>query len=137
MRGVINILENDATLAAMLGDGANSVFSDIATQGESIPYVIAHTTEIVPTNTFGGSAPMDEVFVSVLSISDRKYSSGGVSGSFDMAARIRTLLEAASGTYASDVIKDTMLNSESPYTERHGDRELSVIDQTYQIFLER
>lgn len=112
MKGVINILANDATLVALLASGADSVFGLDAPQGESVPHVIVTTIEETPLNNYSDTN-CDDLRVQVLSISDAQYTGGSYTGAVEVSEAVRTALVNTTGTHDGDTIAEILLESAS------------------------
>ena len=130
MKGVITLLQNDATLIAMLNSGANSVFSIDAPQGEKTPHIVMDGGDKEPLGTFSATST-DEVRITIYSISRYLYNSGANIGSYEIANRIRTILDEYSGTSNGEVYSKITLESQSP---PYIANDIIEIEQIFQIF---
>lgn len=104
MRSIINILQNDATLVALLGN-ANQIGMNIIEQGKKTPYVVVDVEDSQPTNTFREASDLDFVHFTVFSVADRPFTNGAVVGADEVGKAVRTALDyVAAGTYDGEVI---------------------------------
>lgn len=126
-------MQADSALTAMLANGSSSIYDDLAIQSDSYPYIIVDESELNPFNTHESTASMDEILVNVFCYSDRKNTVGGIYGTEDIANQIRVSMDSANGTYSNEVIKDIILESQSTYHERFGDKVIKVKEMSFQV----
>jgi ketol-acid reductoisomerase len=130
MRSIINILENDAAVTALLKNGSQSVFAEFASQAERIPHLVVELMEEEEMNTMSPTVST-EARCRVFSVSDRLYTDDGVSGAFDMGVLVRAGLVGQSGTFNSETIDQVNLESTSHFIESP---ERVVVEQIFQVF---
>jgi ketol-acid reductoisomerase len=130
MRSIINILENDAAVTALLNNGSQSVFAEFASQAERIPHLVVELMEEEEMNTMSPTVST-EARCRVFSVSDRLYTDDGVSGAFDMGVLVRAGLVGQSGTFNSETIDQVNLESTSHFIESP---ERVVVEQIFQVF---
>lgn len=93
---IYSILSNDATLTAITG---TKIFPVQAPQRTAVPFIVYQENNTIPTDQKDGSAPKDQIQFQV-----DTYSST-YTQAHTIAARIRVLLDAYSGTVAGVTIR--------------------------------
>ena len=130
MRSLVNILENDAAVTALLADGAGSVNVEYASQTDAVPYIVVELMEEEETNTMSNTIAT-EARARVFSVSNRLYTAAGTSGAFNIAQLVRTGLVGQAGTFNGETIKQVNLESTSHFIESP---ERIVVEQIFQVF---
>lgn len=104
MRSIINILQNDSALVALLGD-ANQIGMNFIKQGKKTPYVVVDVEDRTTTNTFREASDLDFVRFTVFSVADRSYTNGSVIGADEIGKAVRNAIDyVAAGTYDGETI---------------------------------
>ena len=133
-KALYTILAADATLTALLDNGASSVYSFEATQGDGVPHVVVMGEDNDPINT-NSPTNTDEATVSVFCVSDRPYTSASIAGAYEVAEAVRTALVDEVGTFGGEYIKSCELDNQSAmFNEGTPNNPRFVIEQVYQIF---
>jgi len=102
VRSVINILQNDAALVAILGN-ANQIGMNVIGQTKKAPYVVVDVKQRTQTNTFREASTLDFITVMVSSVADLTFTSGSTIGAFELGNAVRDALDFATpGTYDSE-----------------------------------
>lgn len=137
MKGVANILENDATTIALLNDGANSIFKIIAEQTAGVPHLIIEEEDINPNPTMTGASTIDDVQTRILCVSDRLYTGDGVGGASEVSDAVRSALDSVSGAYDGEEIVDIDFEGQSTFTEGELDHTRTIYEQVYTVIKRR
>ena len=108
MRSIINILENDAALTALIG--ANKVGMNIISQSVKTPYVVVDVEDSESTNSFDAPSDLDFVRLTVFSVGERPFTDSDDAtaiGADEVAKSVRAAIDlgnAIAGTYDGETI---------------------------------
>lgn len=133
MKGIVTILGSATALTTLLADGADSINSDDAAQGEGVPQVIVDLNDQDPIDSMSATE-LDEFRIRVFSVAKRAYTEGSEVGSTEVSDQVRTALDGYSGTVGSENLAKIRFENASRYKEHHGGNERVVVEQIYQVF---
>lgn len=133
-KAAISILQNNATITALLDDGANSVVALNEAQGEGKPFIILRSFIRTPNTTFSGQS-LDEVQLDVVVVAERMYSDGTDNGAYDISEEVRNALHDQSGTWDGETIYKIVFESDDPpYKTEDANYKAVEIHQTFTIW---
>ena len=105
MRSIINILQNDSALVALLGS-ANKIGMNVIGQTTLTPYVVVDQEDGNPTNSFDKDGELDFIRFTVESVAALSFTSGSVVGADEVGRAVRSALNYVTpGTYDSEVVE--------------------------------
>lgn len=129
MRSLVNILQNNSSVTALLKKGADSVFAEFSPQTEYVPYLVVELMEEEEQNT-ASTTVLTIARARVFCVSDRLYTDG-TSGAYDIGSLVRAALVGQAGTFNNETITQVNLETTSTFIESP---ERIVVEQIYQVF---
>jgi hypothetical protein len=131
---LIDIIRDDATLAATLGAGTSArVYPITRTQSSAIPAVVVRSQDVAPSDTKDGASTLDSEYVQVL-----MYGSDIGVLINTIEARMRIILDRITpGTYNGVVIQSSQFQDRDTWDEQIDNRELYVIEHIYKVRVKR
>lgn len=136
MKSILNILENDVTLTALLTDGADGVFIDREPQEATPPYVVV-MSDIDDSNVTFNGENLDMLSVRVFSLSEQKYTANSINGAQEVADAVRSALVGSKGTHGGENYHITSLESESTFVNSEINFPRYEVEQEYTVFRPR
>jgi hypothetical protein len=130
MRSIVNILENNGAVTALLHNGGLSVNSELVPQSDRVPYIVVELMEEEEQNTMS-STVLTIARARVFTVSDRAYTDSEGGGVLDISALVRIALVGQSGTFDTETIDQVNLESTSRFNESP---ERIVVEQIFQVF---
>lgn len=123
-----SLLAGDATLTALLGDGANGVYYQRAPLSARAPWVLFNKQAGTPTRTMRGDAYTTDVW------QVKGVSAGGLPGpAEDIAARLDVLLNDATLTITGQACLDLHKQSDIDYPEDNGADTYHHVGASYRL----
>jgi len=124
MIGVINILENDVSVAGVVSD---RVFPIERQQGTNLPAITVDVTDVEPNGTKDGVSTLDEEFTRVTNYAQTLVECLLLAG-FSRAA-----LDRYTGTNQGVVIQQIDFLSEIPNKAQINNKRVYTIEQQYKV----
>jgi len=96
LRAIVNILQNDTALVALLGN-ANKIGSNVIGHGEQTPYVVVDQEDTEPNNTFRSGSELDFTRITIFCVADLTFTSGSTIGADNLGEAVRNAIDIAGG----------------------------------------
>lgn len=132
MKGVSNILSNDATVSGLVG---NRIYANTRLQGDVLPAITLQSTNTEPYATKSGVSTLDDITIQVISYSDSLYESDGA---ITLSQAVRSALDrVARGTYNGETIQSINFLDDFNDFEEIKNKKIHYVEQNYQVRVER
>lgn len=127
---LINILKNDAMLAALIGTRVHLLELP---QGATLPSILVRGQDIEPSDTKDGVSTLDTEFIQVL-----MYGQDLNQLIIVIEARVRTLLDRIiGGTYNGVVIQSSQFQDRDTFLEQIDNNSIYTVEHIYKVRVKR
>lgn len=111
-----------------------NIFYELASDGANRPYIVLMQDGNEPHNTHNGASTFDRVQCRVLSFGDRYETGSGIKGAKTLADQVRTAIDyyQVQGT-----VEVYFQNEETESVENKGNKRAYMVEQTYDVWLNR
>lgn len=128
MDEIIWILQNNTGITSLLANGSSSVYSLEVPQEEPTPHIVVDETDTVAYDTKGVASSIDDVYVRIFTISDKR---AGTGGSSTIANVVRAEIDALSGTFNGVTITSIKFDNQEVTPEGEVNKKRIVVEQEY------
>lgn len=122
-KAIYYLLSNAAPVTALV---SNRIFPDIATHDAVYPFIVYGVEGVQPSDTKDGPSGLDVVQVAVM-VYANTYSAAQ-----DIAAKARTALDRASGTYEGVEVQSIRFETQAS-ASMNLDKNVYIVEQTYSV----
>lgn len=127
---LINILKNDAMLAALIGTRVHLLELP---QGATLPSILVRGQDIEPSDTKDGVSTLDTEFIQVL-----MYGQDLNQLIIVIEARVRTLIDRIiGGTYNGVVIQSSQFQDRDTFLEQIDNNSIYTVEHIYKVRVKR
>lgn len=123
-KAIYAILKADSNTNTTASGG---IYADIATQGETPPFIVYRLTDVTPEPTKDGVSDFDKFELEIAAIADEEQTADTLAG------YIKTAVDDYSGTIAGVTISGTWFMEKRAYFDQEG--ELFIREQDFEIIV--